>query len=56
MNRELTEIALSASKAFGPLDTSLLLMNVDATDQNIEGTDTEGSAYSMIQVRLGYNF
>ncbi len=53
---DLTEAALSASKAFGPLDTSLVFIYTDACDQNIEAGETEGTAYNALQVYLTYNF
>ncbi|MGB5964104.1 MAG: OprD family outer membrane porin [Sulfurimonadaceae bacterium] len=53
---EMTEVTLSASKSFGPLDTSLVYIMTDATDQNIKAGDTEGSAYNTVQAYLTYNF
>jgi len=53
---DMTEITLSASKSFGPLDTSLVYINTSADDQNIKGTDTKGTAYNTVQAYLTYNF
>jgi len=47
---DMQEITLSASKSFGPLDTSLVYCNVDADDQN------DGDAYNIIQAYLTLNF
>jgi len=53
---EMTEVTLSASKSFGPLDTSLVYIMTDANDQNIKAGDTEGSSYNTVQAYLTYNF
>lgn len=46
--QDVTEIALTASKSFGPLDTSLAIINVDRDVADLKTTD--------IQVYLTYNF
>lgn len=53
---DMTEIAFTASKSFGPLDTSLVYFNTTADDQNIKAGDTKGSAYNTVQAYLTYNF
>ena len=53
---DMTEIAVTASKNFGPLDTSLVYFNTTADDQNIKAGDTKGSSYNTVQVYLTYNF
>ena len=59
---DLLEVTLEASKSFGPLDTSLVYIYIDAEDQNrdtnaagipIVGT---GSGYNTVQAYLTYNF
>lgn len=47
---EMTELTLTASRSFGPLDTSLVWIMADAEDQN------DGDAYNIVQVYLTYNF
>ncbi len=49
-NADMTEFALTASKSFGNLDTTLAYIYTDADDQN------NGSSYNTIQVYLTYNF
>ena len=51
----MSEITLSASKTFGPLDTSLVYINTDASNQNLD-TNGDSSAYNTIQAYLTYNF
>jgi len=53
---EMTQIALDASKSFGPLDTTLAFINTTADDQNIQAGDTKGSSYNTVQAYLTYNF
>ena len=50
---ELTEVTLTASKSFGPLDTSLALIFADSEDNGVGGTDVKTTD---IQVYLTYNF
>jgi len=52
IDTEITEIALTASKSFGPLDTSLALL-FDNTDDKVANTDTD---VTTLQVYLTYNF
>jgi len=54
--QDLTEIALTASKSFGPLDTTAAFIQTDAEDQNIAVGATTGSSYSTLQVYLTLNF
>ena len=54
-DRDLTEFAVSADKAFGPLDTSLVYIFTDAKDANFD-SNGEAQAYNTIQVYLTYNF
>lgn len=49
-NVDMKEIALSATKSFGALDTTLAYVSTDADDQN------SGSQSNSIQARLTYNF
>lgn len=49
---EVTEIALVASKSFGPLDTSLAYI-MDNEEDNVANTDNDTNH---IQVYLTYNF
>ncbi|QOY54276.1 hypothetical protein HUE87_10400 [Candidatus Sulfurimonas marisnigri] len=51
-DKEVTEIALTASKSFGPLDTSLALI-FDNVQDNVAVTDTDTTH---LQVYLTYNF
>jgi hypothetical protein len=46
----LDEVTLTASKSFGPLDTTLAYVSTDADDQNT------GSQYDSVQVYLTLNF
>ena len=52
-DEELTEIVLTASKSFGPLDTSLALI-VDDFEDNTDSTNDE--KITTLQVYLTYNF
>ncbi|MCW8953397.1 MAG: hypothetical protein OQK48_00475 [Sulfurimonas sp.] len=50
---ETTEIALVASKSFGPLDTSLALIHNEFDDNSVGGVDED---VNTLQVYLTYNF
>jgi len=52
-DEELTEIALTASKSFGPLDTSLALI-IDDFEDNLNSANDE--KVTTLQVYLTYNF
>ena len=45
---DMTEVALTASKSFGPLDATLAYISTDADDQNIKANETEGSRYDSV--------
>jgi len=47
---DMTEITVSASKSFGPLDASLVYINTNADDQN------NGDGSNTVQAYLTYNF
>jgi len=47
---EMTELTVTASKSFGPLDTTLAYVSTDADDQN------NGSQYNSVQAYLTLNF
>jgi len=47
---DMTEVTLTASKSFGPLDTTLAYVSTDADDQN------NGSQYNSVQAYLTLNF
>lgn len=49
-NTDMTEIALTASKSFGPLDATLAYVSTDADDQN------NGDQYNTLQAYLTLNF
>jgi len=53
---EMTEITLSASKSFGPLDATLAYISTDAKDQNIKAGNTTGSRYDSVLAMLKVNF
>ncbi len=53
VDKEMTEIALTASKSFGPLDTSLALIFADLEDTVTPANDVKTTD---IQVYLTYNF
>ena len=57
-NVDMTEIALTASKSFGPLDATLAYISTDAEDQNLNaaGTALSGSRYDSVQAYLTLNF
>jgi hypothetical protein len=50
MDRDMTELTVTASRSFGPLDASLVYINADAKDQNA------GDAYNTVQAYLTVNF
>jgi len=51
------EATLSASKSFGPLDTSLVYVMTDANDANLETAAADsGKSYNTVQAYLTYNF
>jgi len=50
LDQDLAEVAFSASKSFGPLDTTILYLYTDAEDKNA------GDAFSTVQVYLTLNF
>jgi len=50
MVKDMDEFALTASKSFGNLNTTLAYIYTDADDQN------NGDSYNTIQVYLTYNF
>jgi len=52
-NEEVTEIALTASKSFGPLDTCVALV-MDDLDDKVD--DTQDETVTTLQVYLTYNF
>ena len=55
-NNDLNELAITASKSYGPLDTSIALIN---TDEYVNGTNpatATSGAENMLQVYLTYNF
>jgi len=49
-NNDMTELALTASKSFGPLDATLAYVSTDADDQN------NGSDFNTVQAYLTLNF
>ena len=49
-NTDMTEVAVTASKSFGPLDATLAYVSTDADDQNL------GSQYNSVQAYLTLNF
>jgi len=53
-NIDMNEVALTATKSFGPLDATLAYISTDADDQN----DADGSAarYNTVQAYLTLNF
>ncbi len=53
VDKEMSEIALSASKSFGPLDTSLALIFANLEDKNTPSNDVKTTD---LQVYLTYNF
>lgn len=57
-NVDMTEIALTATKSFGPLDATLAYISTDAEDQNLNaaGTALSGSRYDSVQAYLTLNF
>jgi hypothetical protein len=55
-NHDLTEIALTASKDFGPLNATLAYFSTDAKDQNVKAFDTTGSRYDSVLAMLKLKF
>ncbi len=55
-NHDLSEIALSVSKSFGPLDATLAYFSTDAKDQNIKVGHTTGTRYDSVLAMLKLNF
>ena len=55
-DNKMSEFALTAGKAFGPLDTTLAYVYTKADDQNVKAGATKGSAYNSIQAYLTLNF
>ncbi|WP_345979444.1 hypothetical protein [Sulfurimonas sp. HSL3-2] len=53
---DMTEVTLTASRSFGPLDASLVYSNIKADDQNIKAGATKGTAYNQVQAYLTLNF
>ncbi|NPA66755.1 MAG: hypothetical protein GXO11_07730 [Epsilonproteobacteria bacterium] len=49
-DQDLTEVTLTASKSFGPLDATLAYIFTDAEDQN------EGDSYNTVQAYITLNF
>ena len=49
-NVDMTEVALTASKSYGPLDVTLAYIYTDADDQN------NGDSYNTLQAYFTYNF
>ncbi len=47
---DVTEVTLTATKSFGPLDATVAYMSIDADDQN------SGSQYNMLHAYLALNF
>ncbi|WP_345992413.1 porin [Sulfurimonas sp. HSL-1716] len=56
VQHDLSEITLTATRSFGPLDATLAYSNIDAKNQNIKAGHTKGSAYSQVQAYLTLNF
>lgn len=52
---DLTEVTLTATKSFGPLDATLAYISTDAENQNIK-SGTTGSRYDTVQAYLTLNF
>jgi hypothetical protein len=54
---EMTEVTLSASKSFGPLDASLVYIMTDANDNNLQTAAADsGDAFNIVQAYLTLNF
>jgi len=57
IDTEMTEVTVSASKSFGPLDASLVYIMTDANDQNLQTAAADsGDSYNTVQAYLSYNF
>lgn len=54
-NEDMTEVTLTASKSFGPLDATLAYISTDATDQNT-AVNANGARYDSVQAYLTLNF
>lgn len=54
-NTDMKEVAVTVSKSFGPLDTTLAYISTDADDQNLDANDN-GQRYDSIQAYLTLNF
>ncbi|MCK9371738.1 MAG: OprD family outer membrane porin [Sulfuricurvum sp.] len=55
-DHDVTELVLSASKSFGPLDATLAYISTDAKDQNVKVGNTTGSRYDSVLAMLKVNF
>jgi len=53
---EITEIAFTATKSFGPLDTTLALIYDDEDNKNAGATSDDDVKVTTLQVYLTYNF
>jgi len=53
---EISEIAFTATKSFGPLDTTLALIYDDFDDKNVGATSDDDEKVTTLQVYLTYNF
>jgi len=56
VSTDMQEIALSVSKSFGPLDTTLAYISTDADDKNVKVGNTTGSRFDTVQAYLTLNF
>ncbi|PHM18142.1 MAG: hypothetical protein CJD30_02890 [Sulfuricurvum sp. PD_MW2] len=54
-NEDMTEVALTATKSFGPLDATLAYISTDATDQNT-AVNANGARYDSVQAYLTLKF
>ena len=52
---DVMEVTLTASKSFGPLDTSLVYILTDQEDANFD-TDGKAQSFNTVQAYLTYNF
>ena len=55
-NHDLSEIALSASKDFGPLNATLAYFSTDAKDQNVKTAGANGTRYDSVLAMLKLKF
>lgn len=57
-NVDMSEVTVTVSKSFGPLDATLAYISTDADDQNLNaaGTAGSGSQYNTVQAYLSLNF